>query len=184
MPTVFKKAKDVEYTIFLTFDMDEPHTRNVYRRVLRQLLDEIARVLQGLKIDTSSISRDASGLIGRGSCRPEDDPLRIEAISRINFERQEEGVRNLLAVRVPDIPDTFFQSVVSIDARRSPPPSPLRGGTSCTAEILRRTLGMPSVRKISPGTTSTERRPKQSVAAARSRSWARTATFQWDRGRT
>ena len=57
-PTVFKRDKDVEYSIFLPFrpHNDDPKT---LRGVLITLLTEIGRILSDLGFDTSKISCDS-----------------------------------------------------------------------------------------------------------------------------
>ena len=69
-PTVFKKNKSVEYTIFLAFNKQEPHSQDLYRRVLRQVLDKIIGVLQGLQMDVSRLSSDANDIIERIVANP------------------------------------------------------------------------------------------------------------------
>lgn len=51
-PTVFKKDKDVEFTIFLPFDSDQPSLRDGNRRPLELLLGAVVGVLNKLEIDT------------------------------------------------------------------------------------------------------------------------------------
>ncbi|HAH46549.1 hypothetical protein [Gimesia sp.] len=62
-PTVFKKDKDVEYTIFLTFNKLKTPGPVLYRQVLRQLIDQIVIVLTDLEIDTSKLLADSSDII-------------------------------------------------------------------------------------------------------------------------
>jgi hypothetical protein len=53
-PTVFKKTKDVEYTVFLPFDTIS-HSSEVYQCALTFLLKGVCSVLESLGIDTARI---------------------------------------------------------------------------------------------------------------------------------
>ncbi|MCA9195620.1 MAG: hypothetical protein KDB03_27800 [Planctomycetales bacterium] len=55
-PTVFKRDKDVEYTIFLPFRGSD-YDSNVLRHAVTELLDGIVRVLSELGFDTTSVSQ-------------------------------------------------------------------------------------------------------------------------------
>jgi hypothetical protein len=54
-PGVHKKTKDVEYTIFLPYDIINK-SDNVIAGAVRHLLDGIVKVLTTLKIDTREVS--------------------------------------------------------------------------------------------------------------------------------
>ena len=58
-PTVFKKANDVEFSIFLPFDKNENYKATRYEKPLKQLIEGIISVLQNMEIDTSDISKNA-----------------------------------------------------------------------------------------------------------------------------
>ncbi len=62
-PTVFRKTKDVEYTIFLPFNMDRPQGPATYRRALEMLIASICKVLAKLEFDVSQLSRDSDQII-------------------------------------------------------------------------------------------------------------------------
>jgi len=62
-PTVFRKDKDVEFTVFLPFDKQEPHGQDAYRRVLRQLIHRVVDVLKTLEMDVSQLSRDSDEIV-------------------------------------------------------------------------------------------------------------------------
>jgi hypothetical protein len=62
-PTVFRKDKDVEYTIFLTYDIDRAHGPLLCRCVLKQLLEQIMIVLEKLKMDVVKLSLDVDEII-------------------------------------------------------------------------------------------------------------------------
>jgi len=64
-PTVFAKDRDVEFTIFLTFDKTEAPGEQKYRRVLRQLVDQIIEVLRGLDMDVSRLSQESNRIVER-----------------------------------------------------------------------------------------------------------------------
>ncbi len=62
-PTVFKRDKDVEFTIFLPYESHEPNGPSAYQRPLKLLFDSIAVILQGLGMDASRIVEDSPALI-------------------------------------------------------------------------------------------------------------------------
>lgn len=62
-PTVFRKDKDVEYSIFLPFDKDRPHGPDMYRLALERLFESIVNVLKELKIDSEKLTRDQDVII-------------------------------------------------------------------------------------------------------------------------
>ena len=64
-PMVFKKDKDVEYSIFLPFDLDRPLGPSVYRHALKQLLGQIIIVLTSLQMDVSQLSQSVDEIIER-----------------------------------------------------------------------------------------------------------------------
>jgi hypothetical protein len=61
-PTVFKKDKDVEYTIFLPFDViaAEP---DVNRGALTFLMKGVYRVLESLEIDTATLRSHENSIV-------------------------------------------------------------------------------------------------------------------------
>lgn len=63
-PTVFKKAKDVEYSLFLPFDTIMLDT-NVFPAAIRCLLDGVCSVLQSFDISTSGIDERRDAIIQR-----------------------------------------------------------------------------------------------------------------------
>jgi len=62
-PTLFRRTKDVEYSIFLPHEGRPPKTKSACKEPLRLFLDSVVKVLQVLKIDTQSIEQDAPGMI-------------------------------------------------------------------------------------------------------------------------
>jgi hypothetical protein len=62
-PAVFKKYNNVEYTIFLTFDKCETPGATMYRRVLKQLLQQIIIVLEGLGVDVTLLAHSLDEII-------------------------------------------------------------------------------------------------------------------------
>jgi hypothetical protein len=61
-PTVFKKTKDVEYTIFLPYDVIDV-SDNRYACALDYLFRAISLVLQSLEIDTLALEENAPKFI-------------------------------------------------------------------------------------------------------------------------
>ena len=61
-PTVFKKTKDVEYTIFLPFDVISK-SADVPRAALRYLLKGVCSILSSLDIDTMRTGNEHDKLI-------------------------------------------------------------------------------------------------------------------------
>jgi hypothetical protein len=64
-PTVFRKDKDVEYTIFLPFNIHDVQSSEVYRQTLRLLISSISSVLIDLEIDASQLLRDSEDIVER-----------------------------------------------------------------------------------------------------------------------
>jgi hypothetical protein len=60
-PTVFRRDKDVEYTIFLPFD-DQTQDSDLLHSIVVKLLAGIVRVLDDLKFDTTRLSGDSLSL--------------------------------------------------------------------------------------------------------------------------
>jgi hypothetical protein len=61
-PTVFRKAKDVEYTVFLPFDVIT-HEPEVSKSALRFLLRGVCSVFKSLDIDTAMVLEKQESLI-------------------------------------------------------------------------------------------------------------------------
>ena len=61
-PTVFKKHKSVEFTLFLTFNKDEAGP-SAYRRVLMQLMQQIVIVLKSLQMDVSRLIESSHEIV-------------------------------------------------------------------------------------------------------------------------
>lgn len=64
-PTVFRKTKDVEYTVFLPFDRQERCDRASFRRALRELLGQITLILVRLEVDVSQLIRRSEAIVDR-----------------------------------------------------------------------------------------------------------------------
>lgn len=62
-PTVFKKDKDVEYSVFLPFDKAKPLDEGRYREVLALLLQAIVGVLDSLGMKINGLDQDANDII-------------------------------------------------------------------------------------------------------------------------
>jgi len=62
-PTVFKRNRDVEFTIFLPHNGTKPSGRSEYADVLNHLLDGVVVVLNSLDISTSQLIEKSSNLI-------------------------------------------------------------------------------------------------------------------------
>ena len=62
---MFKKDKDVEYTIFLPFRKEQTHGPDEYHAVLKLLICAIVDVLNRLEIDPSRLLEDSPALIER-----------------------------------------------------------------------------------------------------------------------
>ena len=56
---MFKRTKDVEYTIFLPHDGRQPEEPNEFRRPLELLLESIVAVLRRLGMDPSRVVEDS-----------------------------------------------------------------------------------------------------------------------------
>ncbi|GIW81417.1 MAG: hypothetical protein KatS3mg105_3224 [Gemmatales bacterium] len=72
-PTVFKRDKDVEYTIFLPWHSNE-HDSNSLRTVVHLLISGIIHVFGEWGIDSTTLSDDADALVERVI----NDPSMIE----------------------------------------------------------------------------------------------------------
>ncbi len=69
-PTVFKKDKSVEFTVFLTFDRAEQRGQDAYCRALKQLMVEITGILRSLRLDASQLVQDCDQIIERIIANP------------------------------------------------------------------------------------------------------------------
>jgi len=72
-PTVFKRDKDVEYTIFLPFN-DQAHNSDLLHSIVVKLLAGIVLVLDELEFDTTRLSDDINSL----AVRVVSDPVMTE----------------------------------------------------------------------------------------------------------
>ena len=72
-PTVFKKARDVEYTVFLPFD-EIARSSDVPRTALRYLLKGVCSVFNSLGIDSSRVVGAQESIV-EGIC---SDPKMID----------------------------------------------------------------------------------------------------------
>jgi hypothetical protein len=73
-PGVYKKTKDVEYTVFLPFDVIAGHP-DVSRHALRYLLSGVRAVFERLEIDAAKVAEKQEFLI-EGIC---SDPTMFRA---------------------------------------------------------------------------------------------------------
>lgn len=62
-PTVFKRDKSVEFTIFVPFHQDETRGNDLNRRILHILLNQIVDVLKRLEIDVTSLILKLDSLV-------------------------------------------------------------------------------------------------------------------------
>ena len=69
-PTVFKDDKDVEFTIFLPYEIFELPEKDEYEQPLILLFSCIVQVLQSLGMDVSRLERDAASLIKQARSDP------------------------------------------------------------------------------------------------------------------
>lgn len=64
-PTVFKRDKDVEYTVFLPFDRSVDMDANTLSRALDLLLSSMIEILEELDMTTTGLSAELSAFIDR-----------------------------------------------------------------------------------------------------------------------
>ena len=64
-PTVFKRDKDVEYTVFLPFDRSVDMDANTLSRALDLLLSSMIVILEELDMTTTGLSAELSAIIDR-----------------------------------------------------------------------------------------------------------------------
>ena len=64
-PTVFKRDKDVEYTVFLPFDRSVDMDANTLSRALDLLLSSMIEILEELDMTTTGLSAELSAIIDR-----------------------------------------------------------------------------------------------------------------------
>ena len=62
-PAVYKRDKDVEFTIFLPFDKQASQSKRLYRQVLKELICQIVNVLESLEIDVTQILQNSDEII-------------------------------------------------------------------------------------------------------------------------
>ncbi len=62
-PGVYRKTRDVKYTIFIPFDPKAKYERAGYRKPLAWIMDGVVAALKGLEIDASLLVEDSSSLI-------------------------------------------------------------------------------------------------------------------------
>ncbi|MCY2962047.1 MAG: hypothetical protein NT069_00065 [Planctomycetota bacterium] len=62
-PNVFRRDKEVEFTIFLTFDKNDSNGPTDYRKVLREFLRQVATVFDRLKIESHQLSEESVQII-------------------------------------------------------------------------------------------------------------------------
>ncbi len=62
-PTIFKRDKDIEFTVFLPFSDSNTNGVVKYRQVLTRLFNGIVNALQSLGIDASNVINDSAELI-------------------------------------------------------------------------------------------------------------------------
>lgn len=62
-PTVFKKDKDIEFTIFLPYDHNSLETMDDFKQPLLLFLDGVAIALEQLTIDATKVKSNASKMV-------------------------------------------------------------------------------------------------------------------------
>ncbi len=62
-PTVFKRDKSVEYSIFLPFNLLGKGSADEFRMVLRALMDGIVTVLDELGVDTEKVKAESADIV-------------------------------------------------------------------------------------------------------------------------
>ncbi|MHA3770734.1 hypothetical protein ACXR0O_04250 [Verrucomicrobiota bacterium sgz303538] len=70
-PTVFKREKDVEYTIFLPYENRNYYDVSALLDVFRLLLQSIIRIMEGLRIDAAKVRESAPFLYTEFLAKPE-----------------------------------------------------------------------------------------------------------------
>jgi hypothetical protein len=64
-PTVFKRDKDVEYTVFLPFDRSVEMDAKTLSRALDFLLTSMIEILKELEMTTTGLSTELSAIVDR-----------------------------------------------------------------------------------------------------------------------
>jgi hypothetical protein len=64
-PTVFKRDKDVEYTVFLPFDRSVEMDAKTLSRALDFLLSNMIEILKELEMTTTGLSEELSAIVDR-----------------------------------------------------------------------------------------------------------------------
>jgi len=64
-PTVFKRDKDVEYTVFLPFDRSVEMDAKTLSRALDFLLSSMIEILKELEMTTTGLSEELSAIVDR-----------------------------------------------------------------------------------------------------------------------
>ena len=64
-PTVFKRDKDVEYTVFLPFDRTVELESSTLSRAVEMLLASMITVLDSLGISTTSLAQNSSAIVSQ-----------------------------------------------------------------------------------------------------------------------
>ncbi|MFN5322247.1 MAG: hypothetical protein ACK493_13815 [Planctomycetota bacterium] len=64
-PTVFKRDKDVEYTVFLPFDRAADLETSTLSRVLEMLLASVISILNGLGMSTMSLVNNSRAIVSQ-----------------------------------------------------------------------------------------------------------------------
>ncbi len=72
-PKVFKKTKDVEYSIFLPYDVIDRESDKIskYASALSNFIGAVVKVLKTLEIDTSAIEEDTLSLVKQACSNPD-----------------------------------------------------------------------------------------------------------------
>jgi hypothetical protein len=79
-PTVFKRTKDVEFSVFLPHDGRQPCKPDDCRQPIKFLLDSIVIVLSRLDLDASNVLKDAPFLLEHTVTAPEMIKIEDEAL--------------------------------------------------------------------------------------------------------
>ena len=69
-PTIFRKTKDIEYSIFLPFDREYSYEAEGYARPLSQILNCVVAVLDEMKLDVSKLRYNLDKLVHLAAADP------------------------------------------------------------------------------------------------------------------
>jgi hypothetical protein len=105
-PTVYKKTKDVEYSIFLPYRVIKKNP-DVLPTALRYLIKGICSVLESLEIDTTKIKKTQEAMIKHICSTPsmlddedEDEPIRLPEKRETKGTRSQKKPKTLMTLKL------------------------------------------------------------------------------------